>query len=53
LERYDVANDTWMMMARMPAGRSFFSVCVESTGPTEEQDIFDTLIDKSLLSVSL
>jgi hypothetical protein len=37
VERYDVATNTWTVVADMLEGRHFFSaVCIQSGGPTEE-----------------
>jgi hypothetical protein len=49
VERYDMANDIWTPVADMLEGRRFFhAVCIESEGPAEEQDLFDSLITKAL-----
>jgi N-acetylneuraminic acid mutarotase len=48
VERYDVTNDTWTAMADMLKRRhDFGAVTIVSTGPTEEQDLFDSLIAKA------
>jgi hypothetical protein len=48
VERYDVASDTWTAVGNMHESRYFFtSVAVASTGPAEEQDLFDSLIAKA------
>jgi hypothetical protein len=48
VERYDVASDTWTVAADILESRTFFSaVTVTSTGPVEEQDLFDALIVKA------
>jgi hypothetical protein len=45
VERYDMATDTWTAVADMLEGRSSFgAVTIESAGPVEEQDLFDSLI---------
>jgi hypothetical protein len=44
-ERYDVASNTWTAMADLPQGRmACDAISIESVGPTEEQDLFDSLI---------
>jgi hypothetical protein len=49
VERYDVATNTWTQVADMlEERRSFHAVCIPSAGPTEEQDLFDSLIAKAL-----
>jgi hypothetical protein len=49
VERYDVATNTWTQVADMlEKRRSFRAVCIESGGPTDEQDLFDSLIAKAL-----
>jgi N-acetylneuraminic acid mutarotase len=49
VERYDVAADTWTAVANMLKGRhSFGAVAIRPTGPTEEQNLFDSLITKSI-----
>jgi hypothetical protein len=46
--RYDVATDTWMTVTATLEGRSLLGVIViRSTGPAEEQDLFNSLIDKA------
>jgi hypothetical protein len=48
VERYDVVNNTWTAVADMLQGRySFRAVTIGSTGPAEEQDLFDSLITKA------
>jgi hypothetical protein len=48
VERYDVATDTWTAVTNMLEGRhSFCAVTVGFAGPAEEQDLFDSLIDKA------
>jgi hypothetical protein len=48
VERHDVASDTWTAMADMLHGRGCFGVAtIESAGPAEEQDLFDSLITKA------
>jgi hypothetical protein len=48
VERYDAATNTWTAVANMLEGReSFAAVTIGSTGPAEEQDLFDSLIDKA------
>jgi hypothetical protein len=48
VECHDVATDTWTSVADMLEGRSLFNaVTIESAGPAEEQDLFDTLIAKA------
>jgi N-acetylneuraminic acid mutarotase len=48
VEFYDVATDTWTTVAHMLEGRSLFgAVTIESAGPAEEQDLFDSLIAKA------
>jgi N-acetylneuraminic acid mutarotase len=50
VERYDVATNTWTELANMLTERCCFrAVCIESDGPTEEQDLFDSLIVKSVI----
>jgi hypothetical protein len=47
VERYDAATDTWTAVADMLEGRyAFGAVTIGSAGPAEEQDLFDSLIDK-------
>jgi hypothetical protein len=51
VERYDVANDTWTAVADMLEGRLAYSaVAIGCVGLAEEQDLFDSLIDKLLVS---
>jgi hypothetical protein len=48
VERYDIATNTWTAVADMLEDRcSSCAVCIESEGPTEEQDLFDSLITKA------
>jgi N-acetylneuraminic acid mutarotase len=48
VERYDVASNTWAAVADMLEGRSFFgAVTIRSAEPTQEQDLFDSLIAKA------
>jgi hypothetical protein len=50
VERYNVATDTWTEVADMLEGRyEFGAVTIGSAGPAEEQDLFDSLIDKAVL----
>jgi N-acetylneuraminic acid mutarotase len=45
VDRYDKATDTWTAVADMLEGRAYFrAVTIRSTGPAEEQDLFDSLI---------
>jgi hypothetical protein len=48
VERYDVATNTWTVVADMLEGR-FLSctVTIGSAGPAEEQNLFDSLIAKA------
>jgi hypothetical protein len=47
VERYDVAADTWTVVANMIKGHhSFGAVTIGPMGPAEEQDLFDCLISK-------
>jgi hypothetical protein len=47
-ERYDVASNTWIAVANMREGRSLHcAVTIGSAGPSEEPDLFDTLIAKA------
>jgi N-acetylneuraminic acid mutarotase len=49
VERYNVATNTWTTVANMLEGRSYFSaVTIRSTGPAEEEDLFDSLIAKAI-----
>jgi hypothetical protein len=49
VERYDVATNIWTAVADMLEVRQYFCVvCIESKGPAEEQDLFDSLIAKVL-----
>jgi hypothetical protein len=48
VERYDVASNTWVFVPNMLEGRTYFgAVTIGSTGPAEEQDLFDSLIVKA------
>jgi hypothetical protein len=48
VERYDPATDTWTVMANMLDDRlALCAVTIGSTGPAEEQDLFDSLIAKA------
>jgi N-acetylneuraminic acid mutarotase len=48
VDRYDVATDTWTALANMLVGRDMCgAVTIGSAGPAEEQDLFDSLIDKA------
>jgi hypothetical protein len=48
VERYDVASDTWTAVAGMLQARGYpCAVTIESTGPAEEQNLFDSLIAKA------
>jgi N-acetylneuraminic acid mutarotase len=47
VERYDVASNTWTIMANTLSGRRYFCAVTMSAGPVEEQDLFDSLIAKS------
>jgi N-acetylneuraminic acid mutarotase len=50
VERYDVASNTWTAMTDMLEGRRMFgAVATESSGPVEEQDLFDSLIAKAFI----
>jgi N-acetylneuraminic acid mutarotase len=49
MERHDVATNTWTPVAAMLEGRGYFcAVCIESEGPPEGQNLFDSLIAKAL-----
>jgi hypothetical protein len=49
VQRYDPASNTWAAVADMLEGHSCYSaVTIGSAGPTEEQDLFDTLIVKAI-----
>jgi hypothetical protein len=49
VERYDMVTNTWTSVVAMLGERRFFgAVCIEYEGPTEEQDLFDSLITKAL-----
>jgi hypothetical protein len=53
VECYDVTTDTWIAVADMIEERRFFgAVTVGSAEPTEEQDLFDSLIVEALHSAS-
>jgi hypothetical protein len=48
VERYDVASNTWEAVVDMLEGRRLFgAVTIDSSGPAEEQDLFDSLIAKA------
>jgi hypothetical protein len=48
VQRYDLASDTWNAVVDMLEGRRFFSaVTIGSSGPAEEQDLFDSLIARA------
>jgi kelch-like protein 1/4/5 len=50
VEHYDVASSTWTStaVANMIEGRkAFCAVTMETAGPAEERDLFDTLITKA------
>jgi hypothetical protein len=48
VERYDVAINTWMLIAKMLEARRYFcAVTIGSARPAEEQDLFDSLIVKA------
>jgi hypothetical protein len=48
VERYDVASDTWIVVADMLEERSWCeAVTIASAGRAEDQDLFDSLIDKA------
>jgi hypothetical protein len=48
VERYDVASDTWTVMVGFIEDRSSScAVTIGSSGPAEEQDLFDLLITKA------
>jgi hypothetical protein len=48
MERYDVTSNTWTVVADILQSRSSFrAVTIGSTGPAEEQDLFDSLITKA------
>jgi hypothetical protein len=48
VERYDVSTDTWTAVADMLESRRIFAaVTIGSTEPTEEQDLFISLIAKA------
>jgi hypothetical protein len=48
MERYDVASNTWTVVADMLESRKFFvAVSIESVRPAEERDLFDSLIAKA------
>jgi hypothetical protein len=45
VERYEVASNTWRAVADMlQQRRNFGAVTIDSMGPAEEQDLFDSLI---------
>jgi hypothetical protein len=45
VERYDVASNTWTSVADMLQAHVY--PCAVTTGPAEEQDLFDSLITKA------
>jgi hypothetical protein len=48
VERYDIATDTWTVMADMLEGRAFFgAVTIQPAGPAEEQDLLDALVTQA------
>jgi hypothetical protein len=48
VECYDVATNTWAFVAGMLEGRRDFGVAtIRSAGPTQERNLFDTLIAKA------
>jgi hypothetical protein len=48
VERYYVTSNTWTAVADMLQARLYpCAVTIESTGPAEEQDLFDSLIAKA------
>jgi hypothetical protein len=48
VERYDVATDTWAAASFLLEGREMCcAVTIDSAGPLEEQDLFDSLIAKA------
>jgi hypothetical protein len=48
MERYDVAEDTWTEVTNMLEGRDHFgAITINSAGPAEERDLFDSLIVKA------
>jgi hypothetical protein len=48
VERYDVVNNTWTAVADMLQARLYpCAVTIESAGPAEEQNLFDSLITKA------
>jgi N-acetylneuraminic acid mutarotase len=48
VERYDIATDTWTVVADMLQGRAFFGAAtIQPAGPGEEQDLFDALITQA------
>jgi hypothetical protein len=49
VERYDAATDTWTAVSSMLEGRnSFGAVTIRPTGPAEKQDLFHSLITKTI-----
>jgi hypothetical protein len=47
VERYDVASNTWTLVANMHERRyAHCAVTIGSPSPAEEQDLFDLLIAK-------
>jgi hypothetical protein len=48
VECYDVASDTWTAVTEFSEERrTFCAITIESSGPAEEQDLFDSLITKA------
>jgi hypothetical protein len=48
VERYDVTSDTWMVVADILQARVYpCAVTIGSRGPTDEQNLFDSLIAKA------
>jgi hypothetical protein len=46
--RYDAVIDTWTSVSDMLESRAFFcAVTIGVSGPVEEQNFFDALIDKA------
>jgi hypothetical protein len=44
-----MTTNAWTDVADILAGRAYFgALTIESTGPAEEQDLFDTLIAKAV-----
>jgi hypothetical protein len=52
VERYDVVTDTWTAMADMLESRlSFCAVTIGPADPSEDQDLFDSLIIKAAMGL--